>query len=113
MNDFLKTLYFAFPPLWNVAATLKGFQLNRERYGKYYRAALEGICARDTWSNRQMLAYQDAIEYGIDARQLEYTLTLTPAERLRRHDAALALVSAARKAGSRYYGVNPRSPDAS
>jgi hypothetical protein len=64
-------------------------------------------------TDEQMLAYQDAIEYGIDARQLEYALTLTPVERLRRHDAALALVSAARKAGFRYYGVNPRSPEAS
>jgi hypothetical protein len=64
-------------------------------------------------TDEQLLAYKDAIEYGIDARQLEYALTLTPAERLRRHDAALALVSAARKAGFRYYGVNPRSPEAS
>jgi hypothetical protein len=64
-------------------------------------------------TDEQMLAYQDAIEYGIDARQLEYALTLTPVERLRRHDAALALVSAARKAGFRYYGVNPRSTEAS
>jgi hypothetical protein len=64
-------------------------------------------------TDAQLLAYQDAIEYGIDARRLECALTLTPAERLRRHDAALALVSAARKAGARYSGVNPRSPETS
>lgn len=29
-------------------------------------------------------AYQEAVEYGIDVRQLEHLLTLTPAERLRR-----------------------------
>jgi hypothetical protein len=52
-------------------------------------------------------AYQSAIEYGIDVYQLEYLLTLTPAERLMRHDAALALVLAAREAGIRYYGFDP------
>jgi len=58
-------------------------------------------------------AYQSALEYGIDTDQLEYLLTLTPAERLKRHDAALAFVLAARKAGIRYYGFDPRSPEAS
>ena len=57
-------------------------------------------------------AYQDAVEYGIDVRQLEYLLTLTPAERLARHDAALALVLAAREAGIRYYGFDPGHPEA-
>jgi hypothetical protein len=60
-----------------------------------------------------MQAYSAAIEYGIDISQLEYLLTLTPAERLRRHDAALAFVLAAREAGIRYYGFDPRSPEAS
>ena len=58
-------------------------------------------------------AYQAAVEYGIDVSQLEYMLTLTPAERLKQHDAALALVLAARRAGIRYYGFDPRSPEAS
>ena len=57
-------------------------------------------------------AYQVAAEYGIDMCQLEYVLTLTPAERLRRHDAALVLVLAAREAGIRFYGFDPRSPQA-
>ena len=57
--------------------------------------------------------YQKAVEYGIDTCQLEYLLTLTPAERLRRHDAALGFVLAARKAGIKYYGFDPRSPEAS
>jgi hypothetical protein len=57
-------------------------------------------------------AYQHAVEFGIDTCQLEYALTLTPAERLRRHDAALAFVVAARKAGIKYYGFNPRPPEA-
>jgi hypothetical protein len=57
--------------------------------------------------------YQKAVEYGIDPCQLEYLLTLGPAERLRRHDAALAFVLAARKAGIKYYGFDPRSPEAS
>ena len=54
-------------------------------------------------------AYQHAVEFGIMC-QLEYALTLHPAERLRRHDAALAFVVAARKAGIKYYGFNPRPP---
>jgi hypothetical protein len=63
--------------------------------------------------DEQMQVYQDAVKYGIDTRQLEYLLTLTPAERLRRHDAALAFVLAARAAGIKYYGFDPRSPEAS
>jgi hypothetical protein len=51
--------------------------------------------------------------FGIDASQLEYLLTLSPAERVRRHDAALALVLAARRAGIKYYGFDPRSPEVS
>lgn len=60
----------------------------------------------------QAPAYQAAVKYGIDVCQLEYLLTLTPTERLKRHDAALALVLAAREAGIRYYGFDPRSPEA-
>ena len=62
-------------------------------------------------TDESIRAYQHAVEYGIDTCQLEYVLTLTPAERLRRHDAALAFVLAARKAGTRYYGFDPRSPE--
>jgi hypothetical protein len=59
-----------------------------------------------------MQAYLAAIEYGIDTDQLEYLLTLTPAERLRRHEAALAFVKAAREAGIKHYGFDPGSPEA-
>jgi hypothetical protein len=62
--------------------------------------------------NERGQAYKDAVEFGIDTCQLEYILTLTPAERLKRHEAALALVLAARKAGIKYYGFDPRSPEA-
>jgi hypothetical protein len=48
-------------------------------------------------------AYQAAAEYGIDIHQLDFLLTLTPAERLMRHDAELAFVLAAREAGIRYF----------
>jgi hypothetical protein len=63
--------------------------------------------------NQTTHALPDAAAYGIDIYQLEYLLTLTPAERLRRHDAALEFVLAARKAGIRYYGFDPRSTEAS
>ncbi len=56
-------------------------------------------------------AWQAAIDYGIDVSQLEYLLTLTPAERLRRHDQALELVRAMRRAGIEYYGFDPRLPE--
>jgi len=59
-----------------------------------------------------MPACSAAAAYGIDLSQLDYILTLTPAERLRRHDAALALVLAVREAGIRYYGFDPRSSEA-
>ena len=58
-------------------------------------------------------AYPEACEFGIDTTQLEYLLTLTPAERVRRHDAAIVLVRAARKAGIKHYGFDPRSLEAS
>jgi hypothetical protein len=58
-------------------------------------------------------AYKAASEYGIDTSQLEYLLTLMPAERVKRRDAALVFVLAARKAGIKYYGFDPRSPEAS
>lgn len=51
-------------------------------------------------------ARQAAIDYGIDVNQMDYILSLTPGERLKRHDAALVLVKAARKAGRRYYGFD-------
>ena len=62
---------------------------------------------------RPSQAYQDGADYGINTDQIEYLLTLTPAERLRRHDGALELVLAAREDGIRYYGIDPRSPEAS
>jgi len=69
------------------------------------------------WMNRtaeeQTPACRAAAEYGIDVYQLKYNLTLTPGERLKRHDAALTLVLAVREAGIRFYGFDPRSPKAS
>ena len=57
-------------------------------------------------------ALSAAVKYGIDISQLEYLLTLTPVERLRRHEAALEFVLEARDAGIRYYGFDPRSSEA-
>jgi hypothetical protein len=44
----------------------------------------------------------------VDLDLLAYLQTLTPAERLARHDGALELVRALRKAGEAHYGFNPR-----
>lgn len=39
-------------------------------------------------------SWQAAIDYGIDVSQLDYLLSLTPAQRIERHEQALALVRA-------------------
>jgi hypothetical protein len=52
-------------------------------------------------------AWQAAIDFGIDVGQLDFLLTLTPTERLLRHEDALALVRAARQAGIAHYGFDP------
>jgi len=45
----------------------------------------------------------------IDVALVEHLLTLTPAERIERHEAALELVRALRRAGTEHYGFDPRS----
>ena len=45
----------------------------------------------------------------IDVDLLEYLLTLTPAQRIERHEAALELVRALRKAGTEHRGFDPRA----
>ena len=45
----------------------------------------------------------------IDVDLLEYLLTLTPAQRIERHEAALELMRAIRKAGTEHYGFDPRA----
>ncbi|HVP10104.1 MAG TPA: hypothetical protein VMV94_02840 [Phycisphaerae bacterium] len=66
------------------------------------RGAPQGPCYGKAW--------QAAIDFGIDVSQIEYLLTLTPTERLQRHEQALGLVRAMREAGRRYYGFDPRHP---
>lgn len=56
-------------------------------------------------------ALPNAAESRIDANQLEYSLVLTPLERLIQHDQALELVLAVRQAGIRHYGFDPRLPE--
>jgi hypothetical protein len=67
--------------------------------------------ASDPQSATDPDAWQAAIEYGIDVNQLEYLLTLTPLERIERHDRALELVRALREAGIKHYGFDPRLPE--
>jgi hypothetical protein len=66
--------------------------------------------ARSTFLEKKT-TYQAAADYGIDMQQLEYLLTLTPWERVLRHEAAREFVLAAREAGIRYYGIDPRHPE--
>ena len=52
---------------------------------------------------------QRSADEDIDVDLLEYLLTLTPAQRIERHEAALELVNALRKAGTEHYGFDPRA----
>jgi hypothetical protein len=60
------------------------------------------------FSGQKTDAWQKALVYGIDTGRLEFLLTLSPAERLRRHDIVRPLIIAARQAGIQYYGFDPR-----
>lgn len=52
---------------------------------------------------------QSPVPSAEDLDLLEYLQTLTPAERMARHEAALELVRALRKAGTEFYGFDPRA----
>ncbi|QDV92358.1 hypothetical protein RAS2_34770 [Phycisphaerae bacterium RAS2] len=54
--------------------------------------------------------WQAAREFGIDVSLTQYLLTLTPTQRLERHEQALELVRALRAAGIAHYGFDPRHP---
>ncbi len=58
MTSIGEKLYLALPPLRNLAATIKGAVANRERYGGNYWAAVESVCARESWSAQEMAGYQ-------------------------------------------------------
>lgn len=58
--------------------------------------------------NGESDAIRAAREYGIDLSLTDYLLSLTPLERLERHDQALELIRAARAAGREHYGFDPR-----
>lgn len=53
-------------------------------------------------------AWQAAVDNGIDMNEVEYLLSLTPEQRLHRHDQALQLGRALRVAGTEFYGFDPR-----
>jgi hypothetical protein len=44
-----------------------------------------------------------------ESATLDELLSLSPAERMKRHDAALQLVLALRKAATKHYGFDPRA----
>ena len=55
------------------------------------------------------VAPQPSEDDDIDVDLLDYLQTLTPAQRIERHEAALELVRALRKAGTEHYGFDPRA----
>jgi hypothetical protein len=50
------------------------------------------VCREKTNDSGTRSAWQSFTDDGADMNQLEYLLTLSPIERLRRHDRALTLV---------------------
>ena len=58
MSNIGESFYLAFPALRNIAATVKGIQLNRLRYGEHYRKTVNDILNRRDWSSDQFHAYQ-------------------------------------------------------
>lgn len=59
MSNIGEIFYLAFPALGNIAATVKGIQLNRLRYGEHYGKTVEEILNRQGWSSDQFTAYQN------------------------------------------------------
>ncbi len=55
------------------------------------------------------VAPQHSEDDDIDVDLLDYLQTLTPAQRIELHEAALELVRALRKAGIEHYGFDPRA----
>jgi phenylacetate-CoA ligase len=58
MPDLAHSLYLRFPAFRDAAATLKGLQLKRERYGRHYREEMHAIRERDHWTAEQLFQYQ-------------------------------------------------------
>ncbi len=50
----------------------------------------------------------NSLHPDVDVSLIDYLLTLTPTERLLRHEQALIFVEELRKAGREYYGFDPR-----
>jgi phenylacetate-CoA ligase len=59
LRNIGETFYLAFPALRNIAATVKGIQLNRLRYVKHYGKTVNDILNRKGWSSDQFTAYQN------------------------------------------------------
>jgi phenylacetate-CoA ligase len=59
LSNIGENFYLAFAALRNIAATVKGIQLNRLRYGEHYRKTVDDILNRRGWSSDQFNAYQN------------------------------------------------------
>ena len=59
MRNMGEIFYLAVPALRNIAATVKGIQLNRLRYGEHYGETVDDILNRKGWSSDQFTAYQN------------------------------------------------------
>lgn len=60
MSNLAVRLVHAWPMLGNLAATVRGWQLLRERYGPTYQSAVEEFEERQEWSVERIREYQSA-----------------------------------------------------
>ncbi len=59
MGNCGEHVIWAIPALGNLAATLHGWKLHRQRYGNEYYRCIEEILERDTWTLEQISRYQE------------------------------------------------------
>lgn len=58
MGDFAQRVYNRLPPVRNAMATLRGWQIQRQRYGAVYRRTVAELEERGNWTRAQFDTYQ-------------------------------------------------------
>lgn len=58
MAGWIERLYGQLPAAWDAAATIKGYLLDRQRYGSRFRSEIEPIRERGGWARERLEQYQ-------------------------------------------------------
>jgi phenylacetate-CoA ligase len=59
LKNLAERLFLSWPPVRNTTATIWGYHVNRERYGRYYHEALPEIAQRDRSTTEQLRQFQN------------------------------------------------------